>query len=188
MSGSSIAWFALVGLVGLVGIWLAVTYNRFIRGRNLVREGWSGIDVQLRRRYDLIPNLVNSVKGYMEHERSLLEKITDLRTRSMSAATVKEKSEAETALTRSLRTLFAVAEGYPDLKANQNFLELQRALADIEDQVQLARRYYNGTARDFNILCESFPNNIAASFFGFKSVDFFEVTDDAVREAPAVKF
>lgn len=184
----STAFLAIAGLIAVFAFWVALTYNRFIRGRNLVKEGWSGIDVQLRRRYDLIPNLVNSVKGYMEHERSLLERITELRSRAMSATSVKEKGEAETALARSLRSLFAVAEGYPDLKANQNFLELQKALAEIEDQVQLARRYYNGTARDYNILCESFPNNIAASFFGFKSVDFFDVGDEAARQAPEVRF
>jgi LemA protein len=179
---------AVAVVIALAVLWLVVAYNRFIKGRNLMREAWSGIEVQLKRRYDLIPNLIETVKGYMGHERSLIEKVTDLRSRAMTADTVREKGQAENVLTQSLRSLFAVAEAYPDLKANQNFLELQRALSDIEEQVQLARRYYNGTVRDFNILVESFPTNVLAGMFGFKVGDFFEISDEAQRSVPEVKF
>jgi LemA protein len=180
----------IVVLVVLIGglLWFVALYNRFIRGKNLVQEAWSGIDVQLKRRHDLIPNLVETVKGYMQYERSVLQEITDLRSKSMSATSVGEKGAVENALSRTLKSLFAVAEAYPDLKANQNFLDLQRNLTDIEEQVQLARRYYNGTVRDFNILVEAFPSALVASMFGFKLAEFFELEAAAERELPSVKF
>jgi LemA protein len=128
------------------------------------------------------------VKGYMQHERGVLEAITELRSKSMSATSVGEKGAAENALSRTLKSLFAVAEAYPDLKANQNFLDLQKSLTDIEDQIQLARRYYNGTVRDFNILVEAFPSALVASMFGFKLAEFFEIEAVAEREVPSVKF
>ncbi len=184
----SIVLIALLVVIAVVALWFIVAYNRFVKARNMMREAWSGIEVQLKRRYDLIPNLIETVKGYMGHERALIEKVTDLRSRAMTAETVREKGQAENVLTQSLRSLFAVAEAYPDLKANQNFLELQRALSDIEEQVQLARRYYNGTVRDFNILVESFPTNVLAGMFGFKAGDFFEISDEAERGVPEVKF
>lgn len=177
-----------IALAVIVMLWLVGIYNRFVRERNLVKEGWSGIDVQLKRRYDLIPNLVETVKGYAGHEKQLFENIADLRTRSVNAGSIKEKGEIENALSGTLRTLFAVAEAYPELKANQNFMELQKNLYDIEEQLQLARRYYNGTVRNYNILVESFPSNLVASSFGFAKEEFFEVESAAERETPQVKF
>ncbi len=161
-------------------------YNRLIRLRNMVMEGWSGIDVQLKRRASLIPNLVETVKGYMVHEQSLLTKIADLRSRSITSEKVGEKGEIETALTKSLGSLMAVAEGYPDLKASQNFMEFQKELIDIEDQIQMARRYYNGTVRNLNIAVESFPSNIVAKLFTFIQAEFFALDDAEDRNVPQV--
>jgi LemA protein len=152
----------LLGGAGLVMLVLIVLYNRLVRLRNMVREGWSGIDVQLKRRANLIPNLVETVKGYIGHERDLLEKVTRLRSQSLQTGDLGEKQRVENALTGGLAHLFAVAEGYPELKANQNFQELQTQLSEIEDQIQLARRYYNGTVRNLNIAIESFPGNLVA--------------------------
>jgi LemA protein len=177
----------LILVIVLIIIWLIVIFNRFVRGKNLIAEAWSGIDVQLKRRYDLIPNLVESVKGYSQHERKLFEDIANIRSQAMSIQGVIEKGQAETALTQQLRSLFAVAESYPDLKANQNFLDLQKNLVAIEDEIQLARRYYNGTVRDFNILVESFPSNIIALILTFKRAEFFEIEVATQREAPTVK-
>jgi LemA protein len=181
----------LIGVLVVLGgglLWFIGLYNRFIRGKNLMQEAWSGIDVQLKRRHDLIPNLVETAKGYMQYERSVLQEITELRSKSMSATSVGEKGAVENALSRTLRSLFAVAEAYPDLKANQNFLDLQKNLTDTEEQIQLARRYYNGTVRDFNILVEAFPSALVASMFGFKLAEFFEIEAVAEREVPSVKF
>ena len=172
----------------LVFAWGVSLYNRFVRLRNLMAEAWSGIDVQLKRRVDLIPNLVETVKGYATHEKDLFEKVAALRAQSVSAGTVKEQAAAETALTASLRTLFAVAEAYPELKANTNFLDLQKSLADIEDQIQMARRYYNGTVRENNVLVDSFPSNLIARLSGFTKGDFFELDDEGERKAPQVRF
>lgn len=163
-------------------------YNTFIKRKNLVKEAYSGIDVQLKRRHDLIPNLLNTVKGYMKHERDLLEKIAHLRARSIGAGDLKDKAQAESGLSAMLKTLFAVAEAYPDLKANQNFLDLQANLSNLEDQIQLARRYYNGTVREFNTLVESFPSSIIASIFGFKVFEYYEVEDIAIKEVPKIEF
>ena len=174
-------------LAGAV-FWLVSMYNGLVRLRNLVEEAWSGVDVQLKRRADLIPNLISTVKGYMTHERELLEKVTELRSQSMKAEGVGEKARVEGALSRSLANIMAVAEGYPDLKANQNFLELQGQLAKIEDEIQLARRYYNGTVRNLNIKIESFPSNLVANMFHFKKAEFFEIEEDADREVPKVEF
>jgi LemA protein len=179
--------YLLILILVVIIIWLIVIFNRFIRGKNLIGEAWSGIDVQLKRRYDLIPNLVESVKGYSQHERKLFEDIANIRSQAMAIQGVIEKGQVETALTQQLRSLIAVAESYPDLKANQNFLDLQKNLVAIEDEIQLARRYYNGTVRDFNILVESFPSNIIALIFAFKRADFFEIEVATQREAPAVK-
>lgn len=164
-----------------------LVYNRLVTLRNMVREGWSGIDVQLMRRATLIPNLVETVKGYMVHERNLLAEIAELRARSLRTEKVAEKGEIETALSRSLDSLIAVAEGYPDLKASQNFLELQKELSDIEDQIQMARRYYNGTVRNLNIAVESFPSNLVAKLFTFVQADFFAIDDDNDRQAPQIR-
>jgi len=184
------SWLLLVllGLSILLILWAIGTYNKLIKLRNLAEEAWSGIDVQLKRRADLIPNLVNTVKGYMDHERELLSKITELRSRTLGATNLDERIKAEAALSRTLGNLFAVAENYPELKANQNFLDLQNKLAEIEDQIQMARRYYNGTVRNLNIAIETFPNSIIASKFGFKKREFFEIEDEGERALPKVEF
>ena len=177
----------LVLTVILISLIISI-YNRLVRNRNLVEEGWSGIDVQLKRRADLIPNLIETVKGYMGHERGVLEKVTEMRARSLQATDVGEKGRAAGLLSGALGNLFAVAENYPALKANQNFLELQNSLAGIEEQVQLARRYYNGAVRNLNILIESFPSNLVAGFFKFKQAEFFEIENQADRAVPKVSF
>lgn len=178
----------LLIIIVILVLGLILTYNRLIVLRNRAQEAWSDIDVQLKRRYDLIPNLVETVKGYSIHERELLEKVTEARTRAMGAAGLKEKGEAENFLSQTLKSLFAVVENYPDLKASQNFLELQRELRDTEDKVQASRRFYNGNVRDLNIKIESFPVNLVASTLGFKKMDLFELTEPAEREAPKVSF
>jgi len=176
------------GIAALLVLWPIAIYNRLIRLRNLVKEGWSGIDVQLKRRANLVPNLIETVKGYMGHERELLSKVTELRAKSMDAREVGEKARLEGELARSLANVFAVAEGYPDLKANQGFVDLQNQLSQIEEQIQMARRYYNGTARNLNIQVESFPSNIVAGMFKFTEAEFFEIEDEGDRAVPEVKF
>ncbi|MEJ5349899.1 MAG: LemA family protein [Desulfosoma sp.] len=171
-------WMGLIGVLVLAGLFAVTIYNRLVRAKNLVEEAWSGIDVQLKRRTDLIPNLIETVKGYMQHERGVLDQVTRLRARSLAAGSVEERASAEGAMSRALGALFALAENYPDLKANQNFLELQSTLTGIEEQIQLARRYYNGTVRDLNILVESFPSNLLASAFGFRKAPFFEIGEE----------
>lgn len=174
-------------ILGLAG-WLIAIYNGLVRKRNLVREGWSGIDVQLKRRNDLIPNLVKTVKGYAVHEKEALENVTQLRAKSMQTQEPAEKGRVEAMLSGALGRLLAVAENYPDLKASQNFMELQAALAEIEEQIQFARRYYNGAVRDLNIAVESFPSNLVAGAFGFKQAEFFELEDPGERAVPKVSF
>lgn len=174
--------------VALVLIIAVFMYNRFVRQRNILNEAWSGIDVQLKRRHDLIPNIVETVKGYAQHEKKVLEEITNLRSRLTEQATVKEKGQIENSFSHALKNIFALAEAYPDLKANQNFIELQRVLADTEEQIQLARRYYNGAARDYNTMVQSFPNNILAKMFNFTKAEFFEIELATEREVPGVKF
>jgi LemA protein len=178
----------VAAVVFVVFAWAALTYNGLVKLRNMLKEGWSGIEVQLKRRSTLIPSLVETVKGYMGHERGLLSEIAELRSKSLQAQKIGEKGEIETALSRSLGSLLAVAEAYPDLKANQNFLELQKELTEIEDQIQMARRYYNGTARNLNIAIESFPSLIVARLFGFTQAEFFAVDDASDRQAPPVVF
>jgi LemA protein len=163
-------------------------YNKLVRNKNMVAEGWSGIEVQLKRRSNLIPNLIETVKGYMAHEAGLLSEIVELRSRSKQNGSVAEKSRIESALTRSLGNLLALAEAYPDLKASQNFLDLQDDLSQIESEIQMARRYYNGTVRNLNISIESFPSNLIAERFRFEKADFFEIEDATEREVPAFKF
>ena len=180
--------YILLGVVVVLLVGAVTIYNRLVTNKNLVAEGWSGIDVQLKRRNDLIPNLIESVKGYMGHERGVLDQVTELRTKSQAAQGVADKARVEGAMGAALANLFAVAENYPDLKASQNFMELQKSLADIEDQVQLARRYYNGAARNFNILIQSFPSNLMASAFKFTTVEYFEIEDAAERAVPKVAF
>ena len=177
--------------LGLIILFLVIgvsIYNRLVKNRNLVQEAWSGIEVQFKRRADLIPNLLEAVKGYMGHERGVLDRVTELRTQSRQAGSVGEKAQAEGLLGAALGNLFAVAENYPDLKASQNFLELQKSLADIEEQLQLARRYYNGAARNLNILIGSFPSNLIAQRFNFQPVEYFELESPQDREVPKVSF
>ena len=182
-----IGWIVL-GVFVLIALWAVAIFNKLVKNRNLVLEGWSGIDVQLKRRYDLIPNLVETVKGYAGHEREVLARVVELRNSAASAQTATEKAPIENMLTQTLRQLFALAEAYPDLKANQNFLDLQGQLSEIEEQIQFSRRYYNGTARDMNILVQSFPSNIIANSFGFKMADYFEIELATERETPKVEF
>ena len=178
-------WIVLA-VVALIAVVAIVIFNRLVRGRNLVREGFSGIDVQLKRRSDLIPNLVETVKAYAAHERGLFTEIAEKRTAAMNASGVAGKAAAETDLQGSLRRLFAVAEGYPELKANQNFLALQTQIAELEDQLQMARRYYNGTVRDYNTSIQTFPDVLIAGPLGFREEHFFQA-DAGDTAAPQVK-
>jgi len=180
--------YIILGILFLIVIWAIFTYNRLVTLRNRTKEAWSDIDVQLKRRYNLIPNLVETVKGYAAHEREVFEKITEARTRAMGATSVKERSQTENMLSNTLKSLFAVAENYPNLKASTNFLELQRDLRDTEDKIQAARRFYNGNVRDLNIKIESFPANTIASLFAFKKMDLFEIEEPAAKEPVKVQF
>ncbi|HBG62126.1 MAG: hypothetical protein A2Y03_08820 [Omnitrophica WOR_2 bacterium GWF2_38_59] len=181
----------LLGLLVVIGIVLAVftgMYNGLVKGRIQVKEGFSGVDVQLKRRHNLIPNLLETVKGYMKHEKGVLEEVTSLRTKVMGATGVEEKAGLESGISRALKTIFAVSENYPDLKANTTFIELQKNLADIEDEIQLSRRYYNGAVRDYNIKVQSIPSCIVANMFNFTAEPFFEVESAEVRAVPKVQF
>ena len=184
-----ITWILIVAVVLL--LWLAVVYNRLITLRNRTDESWSDIDVQLKRRYDLIPNLVETVKGYASHEKTVFENVTKARTEAMTAeksGDPKKMQETENMLSGTLKTLFAVSENYPDLKASQNFVELQRELRDTEDKIQASRRFYNTNVRDLNIKIQTFPSNIVANFFKFKIRDFFEVEKPEEKESVKVNF
>jgi LemA protein len=182
------AFIVLLLALAAVALYVIAIYNSLIRLKNLCEEAWSGIDVQLKKRYNLIPNLVNTVKGYARHEKEVLENVVEKRSAGIQAKTVKEQEEAELALSRSLVNLLALAENYPDLKANQNFLDLQRQLQVIEDDIQKARRYYNGTVRDFNIRIESFPSNLVAQQLNFAKREFFELDNADQRQNPVVDF
>ena len=179
----------LAVVAAIVGYGILI-YNKLIKNKNMVEEGWSGIDVQLKRRSNLVPNLLNSVKGYMKHERDLLSEVTRLRANAEEAQgkSPADRAEAESALSAGLIKLFAVMENYPDLKANQNVLDFQNSLEEIENQIQMARRYYNGAVRNLNILIESFPSNLIANWFRFLKAEFFEIEDDADRAVPKVEF
>jgi len=183
---------SILGSIGIAAIILlaifTLIYNKLVRIKNLVNEAWSGIDIQLKRRYDLIPNIVATVKGYSDHEANTLTKVTQLRTIAMGASSIDDKIRAEAALTTSLKSLFAVAENYPDLKASANFTNLQTELSNIEEQLQLARRYYNAVARDYNNSIQVFPNNLVANFLAYQPQPFFEVNHDVERQAPKVSF
>lgn len=177
-----------IGVIVLAVFWIITGYNGLVRLRQQAKEAESDIDVQLKRRFDLIPNLVETVKGYASHERQTLESVTEARTRFMNAKNTKEQIAANDMLSNTLKTLFAVSESYPDLKANTNFLELQRELADTENKIQAARRFYNANVRDLNIRIEQFPTNILAGMFGFAKMEFFEAENPAERQPVAVKF
>jgi len=171
-----------------VVIYAIIIFNSLVRTRQMANEAWSGIDVQLKRRSDLVPNLVDAVKGYAGHERSVLEEVTKLRgaARALPDNDVASRAQAETALSLALSKLVALAENYPDLKASQNFLELQQQLSQLETELQMARRYYNGTVRNQNVLVQSFPSNVIAGLFGFSQRQYFEVSNDAERAVPTV--
>jgi len=185
---TTILWI-IVAVIAIAVLWLIFTYNHLVRLRNRAKEALSDIDVQLKRRYNLIPNLVETVKGYMQHERTVLENVTKARTEAMhTKGDALERTQQENALSSTLKTLFAVAENYPDLKANANFLDLQRELADTENKIQASRRFYNSNVRDLNIKIETFPVNLVAGIFGFQKMKFFEVDSEAEKEAVQVRF
>ncbi|HYC83288.1 MAG TPA: LemA family protein [Candidatus Paceibacterota bacterium] len=185
-----IALYIILGILGILALLLIFGYNSLVRLVNQAKEAWADIDVQLKRRYDLIPNLVETVKGYATHESATLEQVTQARVQAMQAGTVADKAHSEDMLTGALKSLFAVSEAYPDLKANQNFLELQRELADTENKIQAARRFYNTTVRDLNTSIESFPSNFIAGMFKFGQREFFELEEGevAARQPVSVKF
>lgn len=168
----------LIIILAVLILWVIMIYNGLIRLKNRVDEAWSDIDVQLKRRHDLIPNLINTVKGYAAHEKELFEKVTEARAQAIGAQTPADKEKAENMLSGTLKSLFAVAEAYPDLKANQNFLELQRELTDTEDKIQASRRFYNGNVRDFNTKIEVFPTNIFAGMLHFVKREFFQASNE----------
>jgi len=176
-------------VIAVLVLFVIGLYNKLIRMRNRTNEAWADIDVQLKRRYDLIPNLVNTVKGYASHEDSTFTKVTEARTAAMNAGSIGDQGKAENMLSGALKSLFAVSESYPDLKANANFLELQRELSDTENKIQASRRFYNGNVRDINTAIESFPNSIVAGMFKFGKHNFFELEEGSEeKESVEVKF
>lgn len=179
-----------LAIAAVVVIYAIIIYNGLVRARQVKEEAWSGIDVQLKRRADLIPNLIETVKGYAAHEKSTFEEVIAMRNRAQAvpAGDVEGRAQAEGLLSQALGKLFALAEAYPDLKANTNFLELQRSLEAIEGELQMSRRYYNGAARDLNVKVESFPSNLVAGQFGFSKAPYFEIDNPADRAVPTVKF
>ncbi|MDP3056952.1 MAG: LemA family protein [bacterium] len=182
-----IEYVFLVAVLAII-LWAVGIYNGLVTLKNRVDEAWSDIDVQLKRRYDLIPNLINTVKGYATHEKELFEKVTQARANAMNAQSPEQKAGAENMLTGALKSLFAVSENYPQLRASENFLELQRELTDTEDKVQASRRFYNGNVRDFNIKLEVFPDMIVANMLAYKKREFFEIANVAEKEPVQVKF
>ena len=182
--------YIALGVIVLVALYLIFIYNGLVRSRQMAEEAWSGIDVQLKRRADLIPNLIETVKGYAAHEKSTLEEVVELRNKAQAvpAGDVAGRAQAEGLLGQALGRVMALAEAYPDLKANQNFSELQASLETMESEIQMARRYYNGAARDLNVKVESFPSNLVAGQFGFAKREYFEITNEADRAVPSVKF
>jgi len=183
-------FWIIIAAAAAVAACAVVIFNRLVRLRQMASEAWSGIDVQLKRRSDLVPNLVEAVKGYAAHERSVLEEVAELRgiARAMPTADVAGRAKAEAALSEGIGKLLALAEGYPDLKASENFLELQRELGALEDDLQMARRYYNGATRNLNVEVQSFPSSVIAAVCGFSTRDFFELSDAGERRPPQVEF
>jgi LemA protein len=182
------ALFVILGTIALIVIYIIYAFNRLVVLRNRVKEAWSDIDVQLKRRYDLIPNLIETVKGYMTHEKEVFEKVTEARAKAISASGAVQKAEAENQLAGALKTLFAVSENYPQLRASENFLKLQEELSDTENKIQASRRFYNANVMDFNTKQEIFPVNLMVSAFGFQKAEFFEIGEPMERETPKVKF
>ena len=185
-----ITLIVVIVIIGAIAGFVVSLYNALVRARQTAEEAWSGIDVQLKRRADLIPNLVETVKGYASHERGTLEEVVEKRNKAQSVASgdVAGRAQAEGELTQALGRLFALSEAYPDLKANQNFADLQAALEKTESEIQMARRYYNGATRELNVRVESFPSNIIAGQFGFEKREYFEIEDAADRAVPEVSF
>ncbi|HCD85642.1 LemA family protein [Agrobacterium deltaense] len=182
--------FITLAIIAAIALYVVFIYNGLVKARQMKEEAWSGIDVQLKRRADLIPNLIETVKGYAAHEKSTFEEVIAMRNRAQAvpAGDVEGRAQAEGLLSQALGKLFALAEAYPDLKANTNFLELQRSLETIEGELQMSRRYYNGAARDLNVKVESFPSNLVAGQFGFSKAPYFEIDNPADRAVPTVKF
>ena len=175
-------------ILALLVLWFVFTYNNLIRRRNRAKEAWSDIDVQLKRRYDLIPNLVEAVKGYLSHEKNVLEKVTAARTLAMGAKSMSDHVKSENMLEGALKSLFAVSENYPALRATENFQKLQDELSDTENKIQAARRFYNSNSMDLNTAIETFPNNLVAGAFRFKKAEFFEIKDEVEKEAVKINF
>lgn len=181
-------WWIIIAVVAIVILWLIGTYNSLVLGRNRVKESWSDIDVQLKRRYDLIPNLVETVKGYASHEQGTLDKVIQARAKAMGAQTVAEHAQAENMLSGALKSLFALSENYPQLRAVESFTKLQDELSDTENKIQAARRFYNSNVMTFNTKIETFPNNLIAGPFGFAKSEFFELSEEAAKEPVKVSF
>jgi len=180
--------YIIIGVLAVAALYIIFAFNGLVRKKNRAKEAWSDIDVQLKRRYNLIPNLIETVKGYASQEKEVFQKVTEARARAINAEGVKEQEKAENMLSDTLKSLFAVSENYPNLKSSKNFLELQRELSDTENKVQAARRFYNANVRDLNIKIESFPTNIIANLFNFNKMDLFEIKEPTVRETPKVDF
>jgi len=181
--------YIILAIIAAIILWAIFAYNSFIRLVTRANEAWADIDVQLKRRYDLIPNLVNTVKGYAAHESGTFQNVTEARAAAMGAQSIEEHAKAENMLTGALKSLFAVSENYPDLKANENFLELQRELSDTENKIQAARRFYNTNVRDLNIKIKTFPSNLIANMFNFTKKEFFELDEESEAKEPIdVKF
>ena len=180
----------ILGVLGAIVLYVIGIYNGLVKARQMVKEAWSGIDVQLKRRADLIPNIVEAVKGYIDHEKDALREVTELRTRAQAVpeGDVAARAAVEGMLSQALGRLMAVAEAYPDLKASENFLQLQATLDKLEGEIQMSRRYYNGAARDLNVKVESFPSNFVANYFKFNTAEYFEIENAADRQVPEVKF
>lgn len=180
--------YVVLGIIAVIIVSVIAMYNGLVRLKNRVEEAWSDIDVQLKRRHDLIPNIINTVKGYAKHERGTLEKVVELRNAAMQGGDTKERADAENALSATLKSIFALSENYPDLKANQNFIELQNELSDTENKIQSARRFYNTNVMELNTKIETIPTNIIANIFKFGKKDLFELDDEKERENVEVKF
>ena len=180
--------YIILGILAVIVLFGIFSYNHFVRLITHAKEAWADIDVQLKRRYDLIPNLVSTVKGYATHESSAFENVTKARANAMGASNVGDKGKAENELSSTLKSIFAIAEAYPDLKANQNFLALQTELSDTENKIQAARRFYNGNVRDLNIIIDSFPQNLIAKLFHFAKMEFFVLDEEAAKAPVEVKF
>ncbi len=188
MSGGTIVLLVVLGIVLILVIWFVAIYNGLVRLKNQVKNAWSQIDVQLKRRHDLIPNLVETVKGYASHEKETLERVVQARSRAMGAKGIDERIQAEGELGQALGRLMLLVESYPDLKANQNFLALQEELTSTENKISFARQFYNDSVMTYNNKIQMFPSNVVAGMFNFKEATFFKVENEAEREAPQVKF